>query len=72
MDYETYCAMGEAPPVICYDCGAAFDPRDRADIEAHRDDHWHEYLRAQCPIPLPPSPTNRPVAISEQEEEVPF
>lgn len=39
------------PAYLCGDCGAAFDPRDDGEIDAHRDEHWIEWLRAQCPIP---------------------
>jgi len=51
LDYEEWCRAGDPVPFICSDCGAAFDPDDNAEIEAHRDEHWIEFLRAQCPIP---------------------
>ncbi|HEX8851264.1 MAG TPA: hypothetical protein VF761_17190 [Gemmatimonadaceae bacterium] len=50
IDENEYYLLAEPPPHVCNDCGAAFDPRDEGEIDAHRDEHWHEWLRAQCPI----------------------
>ena len=58
MDWEDYCRAQEPEPVICRDCGAAFDPSDVGEIEGHRDEHWFEWLRSQRPIPPPPLPPN--------------
>lgn len=50
MDENDYALLNEAPRFVCYDCGAAFDRDDAGEIGAHRDEHWQEFVRAQCPI----------------------
>jgi len=50
MDENDYALLTEPRPFVCYDCGAAIDADDDGEIEAHRDEHWQEFLRAQCPI----------------------
>jgi hypothetical protein len=66
--WEAHCAAQEGPPSICYDCGAAV-PDDEA--EEHRDQHWYEFLRSQCPIPPPPFEP-RVFVLPDDPEEVPF
>lgn len=73
MDWEDWCAEKDGPPVICYECGAAFDPSDVGEIEGHRDEHWIEWLRSQCPIPVEAFvPPSRFVMPEIGEPEVPF
>ena len=73
MDWEEWCAERDGPPHICNECGAAFDPTDNAGIREHHEEHWYEWLRAQCPIPpyLPSSIRPRPV-IADDDPDVPF
>lgn len=72
--WEAHCAAKEGPPYVCADCGAAFDPTDEGEIDAHRDDHWFDFLRSQCPIPPPSRPAPPlPIYVQPDEDvEVPF
>lgn len=76
--WERHCAEADGPPFVCHECDAAIDPTDHAAIEEHREGHWEEFLRSQCPIPKPPLPTREDYRrlnekyLTEDEPEVPF
>lgn len=74
MDWEDWCAQGAAPPIVCSDCGQQFAPDEIGEMDAHRDEHWFDYLRSLCPIPPPPAYVHRPLPVFDDitEEEVPF
>jgi hypothetical protein len=70
--WEDHCARQDGPPVTCSLCARVFDPTDAGEIAAHRDEHWEEWLRSQCPIPPPPYEPLPKFVMVEEDEEVPF